>query len=51
MIWQIKKLGEICDFQNGFAFKSSEYVDSGFFCNAYWECTRWLYLIIRSKVY
>lgn len=29
--WQIKKLGEVCDFQNGFAFKSSEYVDSGFF--------------------
>lgn len=29
--WQIKKIGEICDFQNGFAFKSSEYVDSGFF--------------------
>jgi len=29
--WQTKKLGEICDFQNGFAFKSSEYVDSGFF--------------------
>lgn len=29
--WQTKKLGEVCDFQNGFAFKSSEYVDSGFF--------------------
>lgn len=29
--WQIKKLGEICDFQNGFAFKSFEYTDSGFF--------------------
>lgn len=28
---QIKKLGDICEFQNGFAFKSSEYVDSGFF--------------------
>ncbi len=31
MTWQTKKLGEICDFQNGFAFKSSEYVNSGFF--------------------
>ena len=29
--WQIKKIGEICNFQNGFAFKSSEYEDSGFF--------------------
>ncbi|MDD4136056.1 MAG: restriction endonuclease subunit S [Candidatus Shapirobacteria bacterium] len=29
--WEIKKLGDVCDFQNGFAFKSSDYVDSGFF--------------------
>lgn len=29
--WQIKKLGEIVQIQNGFAFKSSDYVDSGFF--------------------
>ncbi len=29
--WQTKKLGDICDFQNGFAFKSSEYTNSGFF--------------------
>lgn len=29
--WQTKKLGEVCDLQNGFAFKSSEYVNSGFF--------------------
>lgn len=31
MIWQIKKLGDVVGIQNGFAFKSSEYVDSGFF--------------------
>ncbi len=24
--WEIKKLGEVCDLQNGFAFKSSSYV-------------------------
>lgn len=29
--WQVKKLKEICNFQNGFAFKSSDYVDTGFF--------------------
>ncbi|MEI8133593.1 MAG: restriction endonuclease subunit S [bacterium] len=29
--WQTKKLGEVCDFQNGFAFKSTEYEASGFF--------------------
>ncbi len=25
--WEIKKLGEVCDLQNGFAFKSSEYIN------------------------
>jgi|APLak6261698768_1056241.scaffolds.fasta_scaffold00062_7 type I restriction enzyme S subunit len=25
--WQIKKLSEVCDLQNGFAFKSSDYVE------------------------
>lgn len=25
--WEIKKLGEVCDLQNGFAFKSSDYVE------------------------
>lgn len=25
--WAIKKLSEICDLQNGFAFKSSDYID------------------------
>jgi type I restriction enzyme S subunit len=25
--WEIKKLGEICDLQNGFAFKSKDYID------------------------
>jgi len=29
--WPTKKLGEVVKIQNGFAFKSSEYVDSGFF--------------------
>ena len=29
--WQTKKLVEVCDFQNGFAFKSPDYTDSGFF--------------------
>ncbi|WP_051315900.1 restriction endonuclease subunit S [Algoriphagus vanfongensis] len=27
--WEIKKLGEVCDFQNGFAFKSKTYKESG----------------------
>jgi type I restriction enzyme S subunit len=27
--WEIKKLGEICDFQNGFAFKSNTYKETG----------------------
>jgi type I restriction enzyme S subunit len=27
--WEIKKLGEICDFQNGFAFKSKTYKETG----------------------
>jgi len=27
--WQIKKLGEVCDFQNGFAFKSKTYKENG----------------------
>jgi type I restriction enzyme S subunit len=27
--WKIKKLGEVCDFQNGFAFKSKTYKESG----------------------
>lgn len=27
--WQIKRLGEICDILNGFAFKSNEYVKEG----------------------
>lgn len=25
--WKIKRLGEVCDLQNGFAFKSSDYVE------------------------
>jgi type I restriction enzyme S subunit len=25
--WEIKKLGEVCDLQNGFAFKSRDYID------------------------
>jgi len=25
--WQTKKLGEVCDLQNGFAFKSKDYID------------------------
>lgn len=25
--WEVKKLGEICDLQNGFAFKSKDYID------------------------
>ena len=27
--WEIKKLGDICNFQNGFAFKSKSYKDEG----------------------
>lgn len=27
--WEIKKLGEVCDVLNGYAFKSSNYVDKG----------------------
>lgn len=27
--WEVKKLGEVCDFQNGFAFKSKKYKESG----------------------
>ena len=27
--WEVKPLGEVCDFQNGFAFKSKWYSDSG----------------------
>lgn len=27
--WEMKKLGEVCDFQNGFAFKSSTYKSAG----------------------
>lgn len=27
--WKIKKLGEVCDFQNGFAFQSKSYKESG----------------------
>jgi type I restriction enzyme S subunit len=27
--WEIKKLGEVCDFQNGFAFKSNTYKENG----------------------
>jgi len=27
--WQLKKLGEICDFQNGFAFKSNLFRETG----------------------
>jgi len=28
--WQTKKLGEVCDFQNGFAFKSKLFKETGF---------------------
>jgi type I restriction enzyme, S subunit len=28
--WEIKKLNEVCDFQNGFAFKSNRFKDSGY---------------------
>ena len=27
--WELKKLGEVCDFQNGFAFKSNTYKETG----------------------
>lgn len=27
--WEVKKLGEVCDFQNGFAFKSKTYKEDG----------------------
>ena len=27
--WEVKKLGEVCEFQNGFAFKSKTYKPSG----------------------
>ena len=27
--WEIKKLGEVCDFQNGFAFQSKSYKENG----------------------
>ena len=27
--WEIKKLGQVCDFQNGFAFKSNTYKETG----------------------
>jgi type I restriction enzyme S subunit len=27
--WEIKKLGDVCEFQNGFAFKSNKYKDTG----------------------
>lgn len=27
--WEIRKLGEVCDFQNGFAFQSKSYKESG----------------------
>lgn len=30
MTWQTKRLGEICDFQNGFAFKSKLFKERGF---------------------
>jgi type I restriction enzyme S subunit len=28
--WEVKALGDICDFQNGFAFKSNLFLESGF---------------------
>jgi type I restriction enzyme, S subunit len=31
MTYPAKKLGEVCELQNGFAFKSNEYVSSGYF--------------------
>ena len=27
-MWKTVKLGDVCDLQNGFAFKSSDYVDN-----------------------
>lgn len=29
MAWEVKKLGDVCEFQNGFAFKSKDFTDSG----------------------
>jgi len=29
-LWMRKKIGEICEIQNGFAFKSSDYTDDGY---------------------
>ena len=29
-MWENLKLGDICDLQNGFAFKSKDYVNSRF---------------------
>ena len=29
MKWELKELGEVCDIQNGFAFKSKDYTESG----------------------
>ena len=25
--WEMKRLGDFCDLQNGFAFKSNDYID------------------------
>jgi len=25
--WEVRKLGDVCDLQNGFAFKSNDYVE------------------------
>ncbi len=30
-MWKMVKLGDVCDFQNGFAFKNSDYSDTGYF--------------------
>ena len=27
--WPVKTLGEVCEFQNGYAFRSAEYVKKG----------------------
>lgn len=29
--WEVKTLGEVCDLQNGYAFQSKEYSESGYF--------------------
>jgi type I restriction enzyme S subunit len=29
--WEIKKLGEVCELMNGFAFESKQYTDEGYF--------------------